>query len=118
MKCVYKFYKISVKFENTKIINLILKISRSGVFDIRCVLGILFLFILFYEFKTVEKSSLNFHVYWDTLHQVALLSDQLDSQTDKITDLERVLDNKKEMLRTTEEVLQREIINRYTLGTS
>ena len=45
-----------------------------------------------------------------------MLSDQLDSQTDKITDLERVLDNKKEMLRTTEEILQREIINRYTVG--
>ena len=34
---MYTFYKISVKFENTKIINLILKISRPGVFDIICV---------------------------------------------------------------------------------
>ena len=33
------------------------------------------------------------------VYQVALLSDQIDNQTDKITDLEGALDNKKETLR-------------------
>ena len=40
------------------------------------------------------------------------MSDQIESQTEKITDLERILDDKKEVLRKTEELLQREMLNR------
>merc|ERR1719471_510924 len=54
----------------------------------------------------------------DKLHvQVAVLSDQLENQTDKITDLETVLDDKKETLRKTEDLLQREILNKSSLET-
>ena len=54
----------------------------------------------------------------DKLHvQVAVLSDQLENQTDKITDLEKVLDDKKESLRKTEDLLQREILNKSSLET-
>ena len=54
----------------------------------------------------------------DKLHvQVAVMSDQLENQTDKITDLEKVLDDKKEALRKTEDVLQREILNKSSLET-
>jgi hypothetical protein len=49
--------------------------------------------------------------------QVALLSDQIDVQTDKISDLEKVLDDKKDVLRKTEDVLQREVIARSSLET-
>ena len=49
--------------------------------------------------------------------QVAVLSDQLENQTDKITDLETVLDDKKETLRKTEDLLQREILNKSSLET-
>ena len=40
------------------------------------------------------------------------MSDQLESQTDKISDLENLLDDKKEVLKKTEEVLNMEILNR------
>ena len=54
----------------------------------------------------------------DKLHvQVAVLSDQLENQTDKITDLETVLDDKKETLKKTEDLLQREILNKSSLET-
>jgi hypothetical protein len=43
---------------------------------------------------------------------VAVLSDQIENQTEKITDLERILDDKKEVLKKTEELLQREMLNR------
>jgi hypothetical protein len=46
---------------------------------------------------------------------VAVLSDQIESQTEKITDLERILDDKKEVLRKTEELLQREMLNRFVI---
>ena len=49
--------------------------------------------------------------------QVALLSDQIEAQTDKITDLEKILDDKKDVLRKTEDVLQREMISRSSLET-
>ena len=49
--------------------------------------------------------------------QVALLSDQIEAQTDKITDLEKILDDKKDVLRKTEDVLQREMITRSSLET-
>ena len=51
------------------------------------------------------------------LLQVALLSDQIEAQTDKITDLEKILDDKKDVLRKTEDVLQREMITRSSLET-
>ena len=44
-----------------------------------------------------------------------MLSDQIESQTEKITDLERILDDKKEVLKKTEELLQREMLNRSVL---
>ena len=43
---------------------------------------------------------------------MAVLSDQIENQTEKISDLERILDDKKEVLRKTEELLQREMLNR------
>ena len=49
--------------------------------------------------------------------QVVVLSDQVDSQCEKIGDLEKLLDDKKEVLRRTEDILQREMINRSALET-
>ena len=46
-----------------------------------------------------------------------MLSDQIESQTDKIGDLEKILDDKKDVLRKTEDVLQREMITRSSLET-
>ena len=43
-----------------------------------------------------------------------MLSDQIHNQTDKILDLERTLDSKKEALKKTEDLLQIEMINRLT----
>ena len=45
------------------------------------------------------------------------MSDQVDSQCEKIGDLEKLLDDKKEVLRRTEDILQREMINRSALET-
>ena len=53
----------------------------------------------------------------DVYAQVAVLSDQIDSATDKINDMEKLLDDKKEVLRKTEELLQREILTRSSLET-
>jgi len=54
----------------------------------------------------------------DKLHdQVGVLSDQIENQTEKITDLEKNLDDKKEVLKKTEDVLQREILNKSSLET-
>lgn len=49
--------------------------------------------------------------------QVVVLSDQIDTQYEKIGDLEKLLDDKKEVLRRTEDILQREMINRSALET-
>ena len=46
-----------------------------------------------------------------------MLSDQVDSQCEKIGDLEKLLDDKKEVLKRTEDILQREMINRSALET-
>ena len=46
-----------------------------------------------------------------------MLADQVDSQIEKIGDLEKLLDDKKEVLRRTEDILQREMINRSALET-
>ena len=46
-----------------------------------------------------------------------MLSDQVDSQCEKIGDLEKMLDDKKEVLKRTEDILQREMINRSALET-
>ena len=51
------------------------------------------------------------------LLQVVVLSDQVDTQCEKIGDLEKLLDDKKEVLRRTEDILQREMINRSALET-
>ena len=48
---------------------------------------------------------------------MSILSDQIDSQTDKISELQRVLDDKKDVLRKTEDVLQREMLTRSSLET-
>ena len=45
------------------------------------------------------------------------MADQVDSQIEKIGDLEKLLDDKKEVLRRTEDILQREMINRSALET-
>ena len=47
--------------------------------------------------------------------QVSMLSDQIHNQTDKILDLERTLDSKKEALKKTEDLLQIEMINRSNI---
>ena len=44
-----------------------------------------------------------------------MLSDQIHNQTDKILDLERTLDSKKEALKKTEDLLQIEMINRFDI---
>ena len=49
--------------------------------------------------------------------QVSMLSDQIHNQTDKILDLERTLDSKKEALKKTEDLLQIEMINRWRRNT-
>ena len=46
-----------------------------------------------------------------------MLSDQIHNQTDKILDLERTLDSKKEALKKTEDLLQIEMINRWRRNT-
>lgn len=44
----------------------------------------------------------------DTLHlQVSVLSDQIEAQTNKIHDLEKMLDDKRNVLESTEDHLQR-----------
>lgn len=44
----------------------------------------------------------------DTLHlQVSVLSDQIEAQTNKIQDLEKMLDDKRNTLESTEDHLQR-----------
>ncbi len=53
-----------------------------------------------------------FFVWFLFCRKVAVLSDQIENQTEKITDLERILDDKKEVLKKTEELLQREMLNR------
>lgn len=55
----------------------------------------------------------------DQLHiQVTVLSDQVENQTDKITDLERVLDDKQGVLQKTEDVLARELLEKSALETA
>ena len=55
----------------------------------------------------------------DQLHiQVTVLSDQVENQTDKITDLERVLDDKQGVLLKTEDVLARELLEKSALETA
>ncbi len=48
---------------------------------------------------------------------MALLSDQLELQTEKLSDLEKILDDKKETLKKTEDHLQREMLSRSSLET-
>jgi len=68
---------------------------------------------------SVEERLLALEGDKDQLHlQVAVLSDQIDSQTEKICDLERTLDDKKEDLKKTEDLLQIEMMNRSTLETT
>jgi len=68
---------------------------------------------------SVEERLLALEGDKDQLHlQVAVLSDQIDSQTEKICDLERTLDDKKEDLKKTEDLLQEEMMNRSTLETT
>ena len=68
---------------------------------------------------SVEERLLALEGDKDQLHlQVAVLSDQIDSQTEKICDLERTLDDKKEDLKKTEDLLQVEMMNRSTLETT
>ena len=50
--------------------------------------------------------------------QVTVLSDQVESQTEKITDLERVLDDKQGALQKTEDVLARELLEKSALETA
>ena len=45
------------------------------------------------------------------------MSDQLENQSDKISDLEKILDDKKDVLRKTEDILQREMLTRSSLET-
>nr|CAD7431550.1 unnamed protein product [Timema monikensis] len=49
--------------------------------------------------------------------QVTVLNQQIEAQSDKIADLEKMLDEKKQQLGSTEEVLQRELLSRSSLET-
>ena len=49
--------------------------------------------------------------------KVAVLSDQIESANDKIGDMEKLLEDKKEVLRKTEDLLQREVLARSSLET-
>ncbi|XP_066950310.1 filaggrin isoform X38 [Macrobrachium rosenbergii] len=49
--------------------------------------------------------------------QVTVLSEQVEAQTEKIQDMESLLDQKKELLRKTEEQLQKEVMTRSSLET-
>ncbi|XP_042890729.1 liprin-beta-1-like isoform X5 [Penaeus japonicus] len=49
--------------------------------------------------------------------QVTVLSEQVEAQTEKIADLENLLEEKKELLRKTEEQLQKEVMTRSSLET-
>ncbi|XP_069979236.1 uncharacterized protein [Penaeus vannamei] len=49
--------------------------------------------------------------------QVTVLSEQVEAQTEKIADLENLLEEKKELLRKTEEQLQKEVMTRTSLET-
>lgn len=49
--------------------------------------------------------------------QVQVLSEQIEAQTDKITDLEKTLQEKKQVLVNTEDMLQREMLSRSSLET-
>ncbi|XP_030767811.1 liprin-beta-2 isoform X3 [Sitophilus oryzae] len=49
--------------------------------------------------------------------QVQVLTEQIEAQSDKITDLEKVLHEKKQMLSEAEEKLQREVLSRSSLET-
>ncbi|KAJ8950861.1 hypothetical protein NQ318_011157, partial [Aromia moschata] len=49
--------------------------------------------------------------------QVQVLTEQIEAQSDKISDLEKVLQEKKQLLSETEEKLQREVLSRSSLET-
>lgn len=49
--------------------------------------------------------------------QVTVLNEQIDAQTEKISDLEKSLDEKKKQLSAAEDVLQREMLTRSSLET-
>ncbi|CAH1103888.1 unnamed protein product [Psylliodes chrysocephalus] len=49
--------------------------------------------------------------------QVQVLSDQIEAQSDKISDLEKMLQEKKQLLSDTEDKLQREMLSRSSLET-
>ncbi|KAK6620463.1 hypothetical protein RUM44_006864 [Polyplax serrata] len=49
--------------------------------------------------------------------QVSVLTEQVDAQNEKILDLQQSLDDKKQQLTTTEDMLQREILTRSSLET-
>merc|ERR1719266_2463813 len=67
---------------------------------------------------SVERRLMQLEGDKDTLQlQVAVLSDQIESATDKVGDMEKLLDDKKEVLRKTEDMLARETITRSSLET-
>nr|XP_014283461.1 liprin-beta-1 isoform X4 [Halyomorpha halys] len=49
--------------------------------------------------------------------QVAVLTDQVDAQAEKISDLERMIESQKRQLTTSEDILQREMLTRSSLET-
>ena len=79
--------------------------EKNTVFDIM-------IYYLYFFILCVKRFLKNF-----VKLQVVVLSDQVDSQCEKIGDLEKLLDDKKEVLRRTEDILQREMINRSALET-
>ena len=70
---LYKFCNISVNFDDTKMVGLILKISKPGVFDIRCVNWNTTIIVFTKKMPHGSKSSLNSYVYWDTLYYKLIL---------------------------------------------
>jgi len=70
---IYKSCNIFANFEDTKMVGLILKISKPGVFDIRCLNLNTTIFVFTKKMPHGSKSSLNSYVYWDTLYYKLIL---------------------------------------------
>ena len=70
-----KFVNISVNFEGSEMVNHILEFPRLVVYVINCFNWnpnkIMFTWhvVILHWTKTIFKSSLNSHVYWDTLYE-------------------------------------------------
>ena len=63
-----KFWNISIKFEDTKMVDHTLKISRPGVFDKRCLNWNTAITVFMNKYHMVRRRYRSRHVYWDTMN--------------------------------------------------